>query len=132
MAKGLVYGSVDPSSILAPFIDFLFFPLILWKFSKLEAGFGYITPLIIDQPLFLIIHWTDVWSGALSFLNEARMAEESGRRKRRRPTSNLASMIAGDHGMPCTCHILSLGLLGLAYLIYRKLWLLRYHLIAWA
>ena len=23
-----------------------FFPLILWKFSKLEAGFGYITPLI--------------------------------------------------------------------------------------
>ena len=45
MAKGLVYGSVDPSSILAPFIDFLFFSLILWKFSKLEAGFGYITPL---------------------------------------------------------------------------------------
>ena len=47
MVKGLVYGSVDPSSILAPFIDFLFFPLILWKFSKLEAGFGYITPLNI-------------------------------------------------------------------------------------
>ena len=43
MAKGLVYGSVDPSSIVAPFIDFLFFSLILWKFSKLEAGFGYIT-----------------------------------------------------------------------------------------
>ena len=46
MAKDLVYGSVDPSSILAPLIDFLFFSLILWKFSKLEAGFGYITPLI--------------------------------------------------------------------------------------
>ena len=36
---------MDPSSILAPFIDFLFFSLILWKFSKLGAGFGYITPL---------------------------------------------------------------------------------------
>ena len=46
MAKALVYGSMDPCSILAPFIDFLFFFLILWKFSKLEAGFGYITPLV--------------------------------------------------------------------------------------
>ena len=48
MAKALVYGSMDPCSILAPFIDFLFFFLILWKFSKLEAGFGYITPLNLD------------------------------------------------------------------------------------
>ena len=52
MAKALVYGSMDPCSILAPFIDFLFFFLILWKFSKLEAGFGYITPLVLNFARF--------------------------------------------------------------------------------
>ena len=52
---------------------------------------------------------------AFPLLNEARMAEESGRRKRRRPTSKLASMIAGDHAV--YTYILSLGLLGLAYLM---------------
>ena len=60
MAKGLVYGSVDPSSILAPFIDFLFFPLILWKFSKLEAGFGYITPLKVIGRVVVVVVSTKI------------------------------------------------------------------------
>ena len=29
-------------------ISCFFFPLILWKFYKLEAGFGYITPLVTN------------------------------------------------------------------------------------
>ena len=44
MAGALVYGSMDPSSILALFI--VFFPL-LWKFSKLGASFRHIMPLRI-------------------------------------------------------------------------------------
>ena len=70
MAKGLVYGSVDPSSILAPFIDFLFFSLILWKFSKLEAGFGYITPLNFYGARALAeLNWRSLYRGlAVSLL----------------------------------------------------------------
>ena len=44
-----MYGSMDPvrSSLLILFINSFSFPLILWKFSKLGADFGNITPLII-------------------------------------------------------------------------------------
>ena len=45
MAKALVYGFVDPSSILAPFIDFLFFFSLIFIYTyiyyilwKLGAG----------------------------------------------------------------------------------------------
>ena len=38
--SALCMDSWTLSSILAPFIDFFFFSLILWKFSKLEVGFG--------------------------------------------------------------------------------------------
>ena len=40
MAKALVYGSMDPSSILASFIDFRFFPLISGNFLSWERVSG--------------------------------------------------------------------------------------------
>ena len=46
MVKALVYGSMDPSSILAPFSDFLFFfPLYSRNFLSWERVSG-ITPLV--------------------------------------------------------------------------------------
>ena len=77
----------------------------------------------INQPLLLFSDSLDVpflsrfGVEAFPLLNEARMAEESGRRKRRRPTSKLASMIAGDHAVYTYILTCSLGLLGLAYLM---------------
>ena len=42
MAKALVYGFMDPSSILAPFIDFLFSPLYSGNLSwKRVSGIPY-------------------------------------------------------------------------------------------